>query len=150
MLLQPATHELPRQGRKWWLLPQPVPYSLKTIRNNARKIVHTHTSLPSLKQGKTVMDNPSKVDRLHYITHHSVPHFAPQIKRSRNGGGSTSCSLFLPPEAMSPRGDVHDIDMPIMPTWIQAPQPLHSNCDKINSVLAKTMRRPQHGCTWII
>lgn len=28
-----------------------------------------------------------------------------------------------------------------MPTWIQAPHPPRSNCDKINSVVAKTRRR---------
>lgn len=93
------------------MLPQPVFLSPKTTKNNVRKIIHTHTSFPSLKQGKTVMDKPSKLKHLHHVTPPLCTQFcSPDKKRNKSGGGSTSRSLFLPPEAMSPSDDVHDIE----------------------------------------
>lgn len=65
------------------MLSQPVFHSLKTMENNVRKIVCTHTSPPSLKQGKTVMDKSSKLDHLRDITPPSVLCFSPRIKKEQ-------------------------------------------------------------------
>lgn len=111
MLLQPATHGFLKQRRKSWILPHSVFYSFKTMKNNVRKIVLTNTSPLSLKQGKTVMDKPSKLDHLPDITPPlSTPLCSLDKKRNKTSCGSTSFSLFLPPEAMSPSNDVHDIE----------------------------------------